>query len=301
MVVKDEIRRLAGCLEPLLDYLDDIVIIDTGSSDGTPEMLEQRFGISPLRGQLQASRCLCKSDLRNHAYAQSKADWILSIDADERVAPAAMQAVREAIRDKAPAGYFGAWINHLEGEADFEDYKLFLFRKGLNKRGLVHENVQVDLREKGLAAAWLPGFEVHHHPEAAKHEAKTRLYRQRLECALAQQPDWQRYHWFLGYMNFQAGELDRAGRHFDTVIAAQPERFPVECLNSYMLRTEMVAREGKAAEVEALLNAALAFYRLVANDFEVVINFRLYPWLEAARDLARAGCLEGIRAYRFAR
>lgn len=301
MVVKDEVRRLSDCLEPLLNHIDDVVIIDTGSTDGTPEMLKQGFGITPLYGRLEESRCLCKSDLRNHAYALCKADWILSIDADERMTPEAVQVVRQAIANKDWSGYFGKWVNHLEGEQDFEDYKLFLFNKGFTKRGLVHENIQVDMRDKGHAAAWLPDFEVHHYPEAQKHEGKTHLYRQRLECALAKEPEWLRYYWFLGYMDYQAGNWDEANRHFDKVISAAPERFPVECLNSFMVRTEIAARVGDLAKVRTLLADALDFYHRMSGDFEVAINFRLQPWLSEASDLARTGRLEEIRAYRFAR
>lgn len=302
MVVKDEIGRLEACLEPLLSHVDDVVIIDTGSTDGTPEMLEQRFGITPLHGRLEASRCLCKSDLRNYAYSRCRADWILSIDADERIQPDSIRAVLNGIRDKnAPAGYFGKWINHLEGAPDFDDYKLFLFGKGLKKRGMVHENVQLDIREAGLTANWLDGFEVHHYPDPGKHEFKTHLYRKRLECALMQQPEWLRYNWFLGYMHYQAGEWEEACSHFDKVIFLQPALFPVECLNCYLLRIEIAARQNEPNLVEYLLEKARSYHQRMAGDFEVRVNFRILPWLEAAKRLVQLGQLEDIRAYRFAR
>lgn len=301
MVVKDEIQRLAGCLEPLIDGVDEVVIVDNGSTDGTQAMLEQRFGITPLPGKAQSPRCLGLTELRNHAFAQCNSDWILSIDADERLAPDAMRVVREAIRDDAPAGYFGTWINHVDGEPEFEDYKLFLFRRGLAKRGLVHENAQIDLRDRGLGAAWLPGLEVRHFPEPEKLAGKSLRYRQCLEYAVAQEPGWLRYHWFLGYMDYQQGDWDAAERLFSIVVDAQPMRFPVECLNCYMVLSEIAARRGKRTLLLGLLDEALGFYSRVADDFEVAINFRLHPWLSSARDSARAGRLQEIRAYRFAR
>ena len=301
MVVKDEIHRLSDCLEPLLAHIDDVVIIDTGSSDGTPEMLQQRFGITPLSRQLPAGRGLGICDVRNEAFAKCRADWILSIDADERIHPAAMQVARDAIGQDAPSGFFGVWLNHFEGEPDFEDYKLFLFRKGLTKRGLVHENVQVDLRDKGLGASWLPGLQVRHYPETQKLAAKGLRYRKCLEQAVAQEPGWLRYHWFLGYMDYQSGDWDAATRLFSVVVEAQPLRFPVECLNSYMMLAEMAARARNRDRTLGLLNEALAFHGRVADDFEVAVNFRLLPWLHSAREAAARGQLEEISAYRFAR
>lgn len=302
MVVKDEIDRLGACLYPLLNQVDDVVIIDTGSTDGTPELLEHQFGITPLKGRLEPSRCFCKSDLRNYAYSQCKADWILSIDADERVQPDSIKLILDTIQDEhAPAGFFGKWVNHLRDESEFDDYKLFLFRKGLKKRGLVHENVQLDIREAGLTANWLPGFEVHHYPDPHKHEFKTRFYRERLECALMQQPEWLRYDWFLGYMHYQAGEWKAACRHFNKVIARQPALFPVECLNCFMLRIEIAAGESDSSLVADLLRDAKNYYHRMAHDFEVKINFRLLPWFEMAGQMLELGQLEKIRAYRFAR
>jgi hypothetical protein len=48
------------------------------------------------------------------------------------------------------------------------------------------------------------------------------------------------------------------------------------------------------------LHEAREFFAHVAGDFEVAVNRRLGPWLDAAQADARAGRLEAIRAYRFA-
>jgi hypothetical protein len=102
-------------------------------------------------------------------------------------------------------------------------------------------------------------------------------------------------------MHYQAGEWDDACMHFDKVISAQSALFPVECLNCYMLRIEIAARQGMPKLVEGLLESASDYYQLVAKDFEVKVNFRIPPWLQNAERLAQCGRLEDIRAYRFAR
>lgn len=301
MVVKDEANRIAGCLDPIFERVDELVIFDTGSSDGTPALIERRYGVRPFAGELEESRCFCKSDLRNLAYERIGADWILSLDADERIDPAMLERFRRLDHVPGVAGYFGAWINHLEGEPDFEDYKLFLFRKGFRKRGLVHENVQLDVREKGSEAHWLDGLAVDHHPEAAKDAAKLALYRWRLQCAMRLQPQWHRYAWFLGYMDFQAGRLDDAAMHLSACAQTDSTLFPVECLNSRMVLAEIQARRGDREALAATLDAALRFHRQVASDFELKINFRLEPWLHAAQEASARGDLDNVRAYRFAR
>ena len=301
MVVKDEANRIAGCLDPVAALADELIVIDTGSRDGTAALIERRYGVRPLAGALEEARCLCKSDLRNAAYARAESDWILSLDADEQIDPALVERFKRADHAPRVAGYFGAWVNRIEGEPEFDDYKLFFFRRGFRKRGLVHENVQVDVREKGAEALWMEGLAVHHYPEAAKEAEKRTLYRWRLQCALRREPHWLRYAWFLGYMDFQAGRLDEARAHLAAAAQAEPALFPVESLNARMVLAEIQARAGEREALARNLAAAAAHYERVKEDFEVRINFRLAPWLRAASDACARGDLEAIRAYRFAR
>jgi glycosyltransferase involved in cell wall biosynthesis len=301
MIVKDEANRIAGCLDPVVGLVDEMVIVDTGSSDGTPEFVERRYGVKVLRGALEESRCFCKSDLRNAGYERTGADWILSLDADERVDPTALERWRRMEHPSGLSGYFGAWVNRPEGEPDYEDYKLFFFRRGFRKRGLVHENVQTDVREKGGSAVWMDGLVVQHYPEAAKQPAKNDLYRWRLQCALRHEPEWRRYDWFLGYMSWQEGRVAEALAHLGAAARSRSKLFPVECLNAAMVLAEIQARRGEREALAATLASAQSFLPEVAEDFEVKINFRLEPWLRAAAAACERGELDAIRAYRFGR
>jgi hypothetical protein len=85
------------------------------------------------------------------------------------------------------------------------------------------------------------------------------------------------------------------------VLDSQPRDFPVECLNSCMVLAEIAARAGDAAAVADVVETALRFHALVANDFEVAVNFRLKPWFDQALRDAAAGNLAAVRAYQFAR
>jgi glycosyltransferase involved in cell wall biosynthesis len=299
MLVKDEVNRIAGCLEPILDLLDQVVIMDTGSSDGTPDLLRRYFGIEPAVGVLDEARCRSRSELRNQTYDLAEMSWILSLDADERVSPDALAHFRNMTHEPDVAGYFGRWVNYLNSEPEFEDYKLFLFRKGFRKYGFVHENVQYDVRRRGSRALWLDDLRVDHIPEDRKRPDKAAHYRRSLECAIRHDPHWYRYHWFLGYTDFRAGRLDTAVAHLRFAAQSNSPLFPVECLNSRMVLTEIEARLGHREEACRQLESALAFYCDVAGDFEVAVNFRLECWLRQALHDCRHGRLDGIRAYRF--
>ncbi len=300
MVVKDEAHQLSDCLDPVLDLFDQVAITDTGSRDGTLELLQSRFGIRVLHHDLQPERCHCLCDARYAALDRLSTPWVCLLDADERIDREGLLQIRAMADDDRAAGYFGHWINHTGGEPAFEDYKLFVYRRGLRPIGLVHDVAQLDIRARGLQAYWLDDLKVAHCPDPNQGATKVARYRQRLLCAIRQQPDCFRYHWFLGYTEFREGDLERAAVLLSVAAEACSTDYPVECLNSAMVLTEIQARQGDETGVKTILSRARAFHRQVANDFEVRINFRMGPWLDEAWGHYCQGRWDRIRAYRFA-
>jgi glycosyltransferase involved in cell wall biosynthesis len=88
---------------------------------------------------------------KNFALEQATGDWILSLDADERVTPELADRIRRIVADDGPAdGYsiprrnlfWGAWVRH---GGLYPDYQLRLFRRGAGRfvEDAVHESVRV--------------------------------------------------------------------------------------------------------------------------------------------------------------
>ena len=88
LIVKDEERMLGACLESVRDAVDEIVVYDTGSSDRTVQVAREA-GATVVEGEWQDSFAIA----RNAALAHAKGEWVLSIDADER-----LQADPDALR-----------------------------------------------------------------------------------------------------------------------------------------------------------------------------------------------------------
>jgi len=300
MVVKDEAHQLVECLDPVLDLFDQVVITDTGSHDGTPELLQSRFGIRVLHRNLETERCNCLCDARHAALDMLSTPWVCLLDADERIDRESLQKIRTMADDGQMAGYFGRWINHIAGEPGFEDYKLFLFRRDLRPIGLVHDVVQLDIRARRLQAHWLDDLKVNHFPDPNQRSTKVERYHQRLVCAIRKQPDFFRYHWFLGYLKFREGSLAEATDLLSVAAEVCSESYPVECLNSAMVLAEIHAQQGDGVAVRKTLLRARAFHQQVADDFEIRINFRMGPWLAKAWELCCQERWDLIRAYRFA-
>lgn len=142
VITKNESAHIAACLDSVA-FADEIIVVDSGSTDDTCE-------IAASRGALVA----CTDDWpgfgrqKNRALDLATKDWVLSIDADERVTPELALAIqRELAAPQADAykiarlsNFGGRWIRH---SGWWPDHVLRLFRRGTArfKDVAVHESV----------------------------------------------------------------------------------------------------------------------------------------------------------------
>jgi glycosyltransferase involved in cell wall biosynthesis len=93
MIVKNEEAVLARCLDSL-EGIDEIVILDTGSSDNTRDVA-QKYTDKYFEGVYTWNDNFAEA--RNKARELSTADWILHIDADEWLEEGGLEKARKAI------------------------------------------------------------------------------------------------------------------------------------------------------------------------------------------------------------
>src|SRR6185295_4335606 len=79
ILAKNEERNIAECLESVVNWADEVMVIDDESTDRTAE-LAQRSGAKVFRRKMEN-----EGKHRNWAYAQARNEWVLSLDADETV------------------------------------------------------------------------------------------------------------------------------------------------------------------------------------------------------------------------
>ncbi|MBL8299968.1 MAG: glycosyltransferase family 2 protein [Rhodanobacteraceae bacterium] len=152
IITFNEIDRIDACLASLA-FCDEIVVVDSGSTDGTAERATA-LGARVMTRAFDGYR-----RQKDFAVSQAQHDWVLCLDADERITPT-LRAAIEAARDVGftAAGYrfarateyFGAFLRH--GNA-YPDRVLRLFdrrRGGWRGEREIHEHVSVDGRVLGL-------------------------------------------------------------------------------------------------------------------------------------------------------
>lgn len=296
MVVKNEQNRIVGSIADIIDLFSDVVIIDTGSTDETRGVLEKEFGIVPHL--LPVDEKEGPYQVRNLGHELLKTPWILNLDGDETVERGDILALQGLSPPAHVAGYFCAWNTYKNG-VTIRDYKLSLFQRGCKYTKGRHANIQYGLRQENKKALWLDGCTILHYPEAEKYAWKGELYKQCMIEGIQENADWFRHHWFLGYTFFCEDNFREAQHFLLRAARSHSMDFPVECLNSKMVLADIYAKQKMRGELEDILLGAERFYELVADDFEVKVNFRMKQWIDEALHYCRADLLDKITVYPF--
>ena len=141
LITRNAAAVLAPCLESLA-FADEIVVVDSGSSDGTAE-IAGRYG-----ARLVQKEWLGFGRQKQYAVDQARHDWVLCLDADETVSPQLAASIQAALAAPVSPVYrmprrnrfLGRWLSHGEG---YPDWSPRLFNR-MNARwsdDLVHEKV----------------------------------------------------------------------------------------------------------------------------------------------------------------
>ena len=95
MIVKDEEATLGECLESVRDLVDEMIVLDTGSSDRTIE-IAQAAGAKVSSYEWQNDFAAA----RNEALTQVESEWVLVLDADEVLVPEVIPALKAAMQNE---------------------------------------------------------------------------------------------------------------------------------------------------------------------------------------------------------
>ncbi len=173
LITRNEEQNLPRVLTSLDGLADEIVLVDSGSTDRTIELAEQ------AGARVFARAWTGFGDQRNFAAAQASHDWILALDADEELSPELRHSLRAwkmeppahaAYGFSRKASYLGRWIRH---SGWYPDRKIRLYRRDLARfTGAAHDSLQFDGRAGRLA-----GDLCHHaYRTLAEHAAKVESY-----------------------------------------------------------------------------------------------------------------------------
>lgn len=216
LIVRDEAAVLAGCLRSLVGRVDEIVVVDTGSRDDTIEIA----GKFPIRLH-HFTWCDDFSAARNFALEQARGEWILYIDADERLDVPDDEALPRMLADEGKV----AWRLRLHPRVGWTGYsELRLFRNDprIRFRGVIHEaiwpGVEIAMREDGREVG-TSDLSLHHVGYEADQRPKNPRNIPLLRAYLARDPDNLFCWWHLGDCLRLAGDEEAAAEAWANGIA----------------------------------------------------------------------------------
>ncbi|WP_295632424.1 glycosyltransferase family 2 protein [uncultured Mitsuokella sp.] len=151
ILTRNEEAHIEACIKSA-SFADEIVIIDSGSTDRTQEKataMGAKFITHPMGEDGFAGQ-------RNFALTQTDADWVFYLDADERITKEAVPAVQKIVEANVPAAYqverknvvFGKMMHYGGHRPDFV-CRLYP-RAEIHWQGKVHEGVETNLPKKTL-------------------------------------------------------------------------------------------------------------------------------------------------------
>ena len=222
MITKNEAPRIAQCIESVRGLEPELIVVDSGSSDATREIAANYaarvvgFDFSFVDFSAARNRGLCLA----------RGEWILVLDADERLDPAGIPLILEAVRQGDNVGYYLERLNHGGPQrAVTVDYAVRLFpnRPEYRYRGRVHETIDASILENGGKLVRTP-IQIHHDfsadPEARR--KRNLWYIGILSEEIAANPgDLSRLD-FLAAEYHQSGMFDEAAAIADRIAALRP-------------------------------------------------------------------------------
>ena len=145
IITKNEADNIRNALESVR-WADDIIVVDSGSTDDTVQIAQQ------FTDRVVNHEWAGYGAQKNYGASLAAHDWILSLDADERVSSTLAEEIRLLLKNEPPARgyrmprvthYLGQWIRTTDW---YPDYQLRLYDRRVAQWStpLVHESVSVD-------------------------------------------------------------------------------------------------------------------------------------------------------------
>jgi cytochrome c-type biogenesis protein CcmH/NrfG len=148
MIVRDEAAHLSACLASIRTLVDEIVVVDTGSSDETVSIARSfgaRVRLHPWQGSF--------AEARNVALDMARGRWILYIDADERLRPCSVELARARIANATEVA-LRVRLRPFVGATPYWEFRLWRADPRIRFAGVIHENmvpaIQAVAAEDGL-------------------------------------------------------------------------------------------------------------------------------------------------------
>ena len=144
LITKNEEKNIAKCLSAVKDLVNEIIIVDSGSTDDTIE-IAKKYGAKIFKREFDSF-----SNQKNYALSLATNTWILHLDADEVLSKELKQEIEQVLPDTKYDGFFLTRTNFFLGRRMkhsglAKENRIRLAKKELSEYtgGVIHEELKV--------------------------------------------------------------------------------------------------------------------------------------------------------------
>ncbi|MFB5679277.1 glycosyltransferase [Paenibacillus terreus] len=228
MIVRNEEKYLPKCLSSVQGTVDEIIIVDTGSTDDTVAIAKS-FGAKVIRMPWQGSF----ADARNRSFDEATGDWILWLDADEELDAEEAGKLKELLahndaREHGIEGILLVVTNLFKGGLEYNSLlRIVRNRPQYRFEGRVHEQIVPSMLKftPDLKIGQV-NIHVYHHGylvENVVDKDKGRRNTTLLRQAMSEQPDAGHYLYFLGVELYRSRDLEGALDQFNEFLSKEDD------------------------------------------------------------------------------
>ena len=243
IIVKNAESTIELCLDSIWSIADEIIVVDTGSSDGTLEKIK-KYDIHSYTFEWQDDF----SAARNYAASHSTGDWILIIDADETV-----EVDRQTVDERMNTDAEGYWVtvknflsNDLTQANSQRNLRMFRNRPEYTFQGRIHEQIIPSILQKhSIDKVRESSMLIHHFgylPQFTKKHEKSQRNIKLLELALKEEPDQPFYFYNLGVEYARISNIDQSIIYLKKCIENEHEKASYLHHAYYLLADNLVEK-----------------------------------------------------------
>lgn len=286
MIVKNEAESIGRCIASVRGVADRVIVVDTGSTDGTPTIAE-RLGARVIHRNWRDDF----SHARNESLNAARTPWVIVLDADEELAPGAAQPLRELVaNDPAGPTLVFATVSSVDdagGTQQTISPRIASNLPGLRYQRPVHEE-WLWVGEGQLRQQVLPTIRIHHYGYTAAERTRQGKWDRNLRMLfdeLAAKPGDLVTLFYLGQEYAAHGRLSDAIAVYEARLASMCAAFP-----------PLVATHAVYGYVGALISAGLsARARAVSTEWARKVDSPTM-WMQAANAALQDGDVEAAES-----
>lgn len=293
LIVKNEEAHIKNCISHLINGVDEIVIVDTGSTDKTIEISQSFEKVKVVEFEW----CDDFSAARNAAFPHIESDWVFWVDADEYLLEEDIQCVREA------AALFDSFnipvllrvgiINEYENAYSMSSYdaiRLFSTKYGLRFTSKIHEQIVITDEKmliNGVMASNAVKIRLRHfgyRKSEVMQKDKVNRNIKLLKKMVDEDNKNPLWYFFLGRELFATGSFDEALKYFNDCIRLAknaPSFGRLLDVYTFLIRTLLIM--GEIEQAETICTEVMK----IRNDFPDIQYFHGIIKFEKAKQYFR--------------